>query len=133
MCRSLGVATTRRIVLALLTSFLVITVGCQAQQAPAQPTATPAVQITRAKGGSDSVAKPEYRWPPRVIYNTDGNWVFNYLPERKTDNLMVVFDALRDTSVDAVSILVGIDDDVSWRGSSHAELFGDATKIWNPD
>ena len=133
MCRSLGVATTRRIVLALLTSFLVITVGCQAQQAPAQPTATPAVQTTRAKGGSDSVAKPECRWPPRVIYNTDGNWVFNYLPERKTDNLMVVFDALRDTSVDAVSILVGIDDDVSWRGSPHAELFGDATKIWNPD
>ena len=74
-----------------------------------------------------------YRWPPRVIYNTDGNWVFNYLPHRRPENLTGIMDALKDTSVDVISVLVGIDDDLSWRGSPYGELFGDATSIWAAD
>jgi len=42
-------------------------------------------------------------------------------------------DALKDTSVDVISVLVGIDDDLSWRGSPYGELFGDATSIWATD
>ena len=42
-------------------------------------------------------------------------------------------DALKDTSVDVISVLVGIDDDLSWRGSPYGELFGDATSIWAAD
>ena len=74
-----------------------------------------------------------YRWPPRVIYNTDGGWVYNYLPRRNPDDLNIILNALEGTSVDVVTVLVGIDDDISWRGSPHAELFGDATEVWDPD
>lgn len=74
-----------------------------------------------------------YRWPPRVIYNTDGNWVFNYLPNRCPEKLTGIMEALKDTSVDVISVLVGIDDDLSWRGSPYGELFGDATSIWAAD
>ena len=70
-----------------------------------------------------------YRWPPRVIYNTDGGWVYNYLPNRNPDDLNVILNALEGTSVDVVTVLVGIDDDISWRGSPHAELFGDALSL----
>ncbi len=72
-------------------------------------------------------------WPPRVIYNTDGNWVFNYLPKRNTGDLTAILDALQDTAVDIVSVLIGIDDDLSWRGSDHGQLWGDNTEDWNPD
>ncbi|MBI86244.1 MAG: hypothetical protein CMJ81_23860 [Planctomycetaceae bacterium] len=77
--------------------------------------------------------KPDYRWPPRVIYCTDGNWVYNYLTRRDPQDLNLILNALEGTHVDAVSVLVGIDDDLSWRGSPHGELFGDATGNWNPD
>ena len=72
-------------------------------------------------------------WPPRVFFNTDGNWAFNYLTNRDTKDLTVILDALQGTGVDIVTVLVGIDDDLSWRGSKYGELWGDATKNWDPD
>lgn len=77
--------------------------------------------------------KPAPNWPPRVIFNTDGNWAFNYLTNRDTKDLTVILDALRGTGVDIVTVLVGIDDDLSWRGSPHGQLWGDNIKDWNPD
>jgi len=40
-----------------------------------------------------------------VIYNTDGNWVFNYLPNRCPEKLTGIMEALKDTSVDVISVL----------------------------
>ena len=40
---------------------------------------------------------------------------------------------LADAGVDALSVLVGIDDDLSWRGSQHGQLWGDNIEEWNPD
>ena len=40
---------------------------------------------------------------------------------------------LVDAGVDALSVLVGIDDDLSWRGSPHGQLWGDNIEDWNPD
>ena len=71
--------------------------------------------------------------PPRVFFNTDGNWAFNYLTNRDTKALTVILDALQGTGADIVTVLVGIDDDLSWRGSKYGELWGDATKNWDPD
>ena len=66
-----------------------------------------------------------YRWPPRIIFNTDGCLVFKYLKRRNPDDVTAIFAPLAETSVDAVSILVGINDDLCWRGSSHGELWGE--------
>ena len=38
-----------------------------------------------------------------------------------------------DTNVDALSVLIGIDDDLSWRGSKYGQLWGDSVKNWNFD
>ena len=106
----------RRIIFILFAVPLLLGAACQTpEQAPEAP------------------QEHTYRWPPRVIYNTDGNWVYNYLPNRKPDDLNIILNALEGTSVDVVTVLVGIDDDISWRGSPHAELFGDATEVWDPD
>ena len=40
---------------------------------------------------------------------------------------------LAEVGVDALSVLVGIDDDLSWRGSPHGQLWGDNIEDWNPD
>ena len=77
--------------------------------------------------------KPFTNWPPRIIYNTDGNWVFNYLKNRDPKDLTVILDALQGTAVDIVTVLVGIDDDLSWRGSDHGQMWGDNIKNWDPD
>lgn len=76
---------------------------------------------------------PAPNWPPRIIYNTDGNWAFNYLANRDTKDLTVILDALEGTAVDIVTVLVGIDDDLSWRGSPHGQLWGDNVEDWDPD
>ena len=98
-----------------LLALLTLCVSCQAPQEPRES------------------LKTTPGWPPRVIYNTDGNWVFNYLPKRDTGDLTAILDALQDTAVDIVTVLVGIDDDLSWRGSDHGQLWGDNTEDWNPD
>ena len=65
------------------------------------------------------------RWPPRIIFNTDGCLVFKYLKRRNPDDVTAMMAPLADTAVDAVSVLVGINDDLSWRGSPHGELWGE--------
>jgi len=77
--------------------------------------------------------EPAPNWPPRIIYNTDGNWAFNYLANRDPRDLTVILDALEGTAVDIVTVLVGIDDDLSWRGSPHGQLWGDNVEDWDPD
>ena len=66
-----------------------------------------------------------YRWPPRIIFNTDGCLVFKYLKRRNPDDVTAMMGPLADTAVDVVSVLVGINDDLSWRGSPHGELWGE--------
>ena len=66
-----------------------------------------------------------YRWPPRIIFNTDGCLVFKYLKRRNPDDVTAMMVPLADTSVDVVSVLIGINDDLSWRGSPHGELWGE--------
>ena len=58
-----------------------------------------------------------YRWPPRIIFNTDGCLVFKYLKRRNPGDVTAMMSPLADTAVDVVSVLVGINDDLSWRGS----------------
>ena len=65
------------------------------------------------------------KWPPRIILNTDGCLVFKYLNRRNPDDVTEMLVELAKANVDAVSVLVGINDDLSWRGSPHAELYGD--------
>ena len=79
-----------------------------------------------------SELRPSPNWPPRIIYNTDGNWAFNYLQRRNVGDLTVIMDAFQGTNVDVVSVLVGIDDDLSWRGI-HGQLWGDNVENWDPD
>ncbi len=64
------------------------------------------------------------RWPPRIIFGTEGNLVLKYLKRRNPEDVTELFEALAG-SVDAVSVHVGLSDEVSWRGSPHAELWGD--------
>jgi hypothetical protein len=66
-----------------------------------------------------------YRWPPRIIFNTDGCLVFKYLCRRNPDDVTEMMVPLADTCVDVVSVLVGVNDDLSWRGSPHGELWGE--------
>ena len=65
------------------------------------------------------------KWPPRAIFGTEGNLALKYLKRRNPEDVTEVFEALTATSVDAVAVHVGLSDEVSWRGSPHAELWGD--------
>ena len=66
-----------------------------------------------------------YRWPPRIIFNTDGCLVFKYLKRRNPGDVTDMLVPLADTGVDVVAVLVGINDDLCWRGSPHGELWGE--------
>ena len=74
---------------------------------------------------SESSSGLPYRWPPRIFFNTDGCLVFKYLCRRDPGDLTEMMVPLADTSVDVVCVLVGINDDLSWRGSTHGELWGE--------
>ncbi|MAE66952.1 MAG: hypothetical protein CMJ18_22055 [Phycisphaeraceae bacterium] len=67
---------------------------------------------------------------PKLIFNTDGNWMLHYLPDRDPSAVMKMLPDLVGSGVDCLSVLVGIDDDISWRGSPHAEMWGDAVEQW---
>ena len=82
---------------------------------------------------SQESLEPMPNWPPRIIYNTDGTWAFNYLHRRDPKDLTIVLDALDGKGIDVISVLVGIDDDLSWRHSSHGSMWGENVQDWNPD
>ena len=70
--------------------------------------------------------------PPRLIFNTDGNWILNYLPARRPDDITRQIDELVDAGVEALAVLAGIDDAPSWRGGP-SDMWGDHVEVWNPD
>ena len=70
---------------------------------------------------------------PRLIFNTDGNWMTQYLPDRRPEEVAGQLDDLAGAGVEALSVLVGIDDAPSWRGSAHADMWGDHVEVWDPD
>ncbi len=72
------------------------------------------------------------RLPP-LIFNTDGNWMLFFLPDRNPDDVTHQLEALVPAGVDALAGLIGIDDDVVWRGSPHSAMWGDDTEVWDPD
>lgn len=72
-------------------------------------------------------------WPPRLIFNTDGHWIINYKDRWEPQDITKMLPDLANAGVDARSVLVGIDDDLSWRGSSHAQLWGDNIQDWSHD
>ena len=70
---------------------------------------------------------------PRLIFNTDGNWMLFFLPDRNPGDVTHQLEALVPAGVDALAGLIGIDDDVVWRGSPHSAMWGDDTEVWDPD
>ena len=60
----------------------------------------------------------DLREPPRLIFNTDGHWIINYQDRWEPEDITKMMPTLVDAGVDALSVLVGIDDDLSWRGES---------------
>ena len=75
----------------------------------------------------------DLKWPPRLIFNTDGHWIINYQDRWEPEDITKMMPMLAGVGVDALSVLVGIDDDLSWRGSPHGQLWGDNIEDWNPD
>ena len=71
-----------------------------------------------------------YNWPPRILFNTDGCLAFKYLCRRNPDDVTEMIDQLAGTGVDVLTVLAGINDDLSWRGSPHGELWGET---WGAD
>ena len=72
-------------------------------------------------------------WPPRLMFNSDGNWVNNYQERHDPSDLTRMIGPLRDAGVDLLSVLIGIDDDLSWRGSPHGQLWCDNVTEWDVD
>ena len=64
-------------------------------------------------------------WPPKLILNTDGHWIINYQERWQPADITRMIPDLVLGGVDVLSVLIGIDDDVSWRGGEHALLWGD--------
>ena len=60
----------------------------------------------------------DLRKPPRLIFNTDGHWIINYQDRWEPEDITKMMPTLVDTGVEALSVRVGIDDDLSWRGST---------------
>ena len=50
---------------------------------------------------------------------------FKYLFRRNPGDVTEMIDQLAGTGVDVLTVLVGINDDLSWRGSPHGELWGE--------
>ncbi len=66
-----------------------------------------------------------YHWPPRILCNLDGCHAFKYLRRRSPDDVTEVMAPLAGNGVDVVCALVGVNDDLSWRGSPYGEVWGD--------
>jgi hypothetical protein len=67
------------------------------------------------------------------MFNTDGNWINNYQERHDPSDLTRMIGPLRDAGVDLLSVLIGIDDDLSWRGSPHGQLWCDNVTEWDVD
>ena len=67
------------------------------------------------------------------MFNTDGNWVNNYQERHEPADLTRMIGPLRDAGVDLLSVLIGIDDDLAWRGSPHGQLWCDNVTEWDVD
>ena len=72
-------------------------------------------------------------WPPRLLLNTDGNWINNYQERHEPADITRLAGPLRAAGVDMLCALIGIDDDLSWRGSPHGQLWCDNVTEWNVD
>ena len=72
-------------------------------------------------------------WPPRVIFNSDGNWLFRYAVERNAADLTILMPVLAASGMDAFSILIGIDGCPAWLDSEVAEPWGESCPDWDPD
>ena len=45
-------------------------------------------------------------WPPRLIFNTDGNWMTKYLPERRPEKISAQLDELVDLAASGIAEIV---------------------------
>ena len=72
------------------------------------------------------------RWPHKVIMNTDGNWSLNYQERHKPEDITAKLDGLVEAGLDALTVLVGVDDDISWRGSKYGQLWGEGIEERDP-
>ena len=57
----------------------------------------------------------------------------NYQERHEPSDLTRMIGPLRDAGVDLLSVLIGIDDDLSWRGSPHGQLWCDNVTEWDVD
>ena len=81
----------------------------------------------------DTEAPERLLQPPKLIFNTDGHWIINYQERWEPNDITKMMPDLTRGGVDVLSVLIGIDDDIAWRGSKHAQMWGDNVTDWNPD
>ena len=86
----------------------------------------------RSSGPPPAASQPA-AWPPRLLLNTDGNWINNYQERHEPADITRLAGPLRAAGVDMLCALIGIDDDLSWRGSPHGQLWCDNVTEWNVD
>jgi hypothetical protein len=86
----------------------------------------------RGSGPPPAASQPA-AWPPRLLLNTDGNWINNYQERHEPADITRLVGPLRAAGVDMLCALIGIDDDLSWRGSPHGQLWCDNVTEWNVD
>ena len=78
--------------------------------------------------------KVQYRWPPRVIFNTDLKSLWGYRESRSTEDAVRSLVDVDGTSVDAFTAVAAIaGDGLTWRGSPNGHLWGDNVEDWDPD
>lgn len=78
-------------------------------------------------------SKDPANWPPRVIFNSDGNWLYRYLKNHDPADVTGALPVLREAGMDALSILIGVDDGPAWLDSKFARPWGEDCPDWDPD
>ena len=61
-------------------------------------------------------------WPLKLIFNTDGHWIIKDQERWEVEDIVKMIPALADCDIDAPTTLVGIDDDLPWRGSHYSYM-----------
>ena len=59
-------------------------------------------------------------WPIKLIFNTDGYWIINYQECWEVKDIVKMIPVLANCDIDPPTTLIGIYDDLSWRGSHYA-------------